>query len=276
NPAIDPIREELVMSHKAYIGGEGNLLDELPDQAQMLELETPVLTNADLAKLRETHLQQVRKPPTLSMLFPVAEGGAGLKEALDELCRQASLAVLDGHGLLILSDRGANEELAPVPSLLATGAVHHHLMRNGTRMRVGIIVETGEARAVQHFALLIGYGAGAVAPYLAFETIEDLVRRGNLNGVSDAREAKKNYVKAVTHGLLKVMSKMGISTVQSYHGAQIFEAIGISRTVIDRYFTGTASRISGVDLDVIATEGQMRHAKAYPITTRGERSLEHG
>src|SRR5690606_7466431 len=137
---------------------------------------------------------------------------------------------------------------------LAAAAVHHHLMRNGTRMRVGIIVETGEARVVQHFALLIGYGAGAVAPYLAFETIQDMVMNGSFPGLTDVRQAEKNYIKAITHGLLKVMSKMGISTVQSYHGAQIFEAMGISRSVIERYFSGTASRISGVDLDIIATE----------------------
>ncbi len=276
NPAIDPIREKLVMSLKNYIGGEGNVLFELPDQAHMLELEHPILTDEELSKVRHAHLQQLRMPPTLPMLFHVRDGETGLKQALDELCRQASHAVLNGHSLLILSDRGANEELAPVPSLLATGAVHHHLMRNGTRMRVGIIVETGEARAVQHFALLIGYGAGAVAPYLALETIEDMMRTRALPELTDAREAKARYIKAVTHGLLKVMSKMGISTVQSYHGAQIFEAIGISRSVIERYFTGTASRISGVDLDVIATECQIRHEKAYPITTRGEGVLSIG
>ena len=172
NPAIDPIREELVMSLKRYIGGEGNLLLELPDHAQMLELERPILTNQDIAKLRETHLQQVRQPPTLKMLYPVADGSTGLKAALDELCRLASLAIQQGHGLVILSDRGSNAELAPMPSLLATGAVHHHLIRNGTRIRIGIIVETGEAREVHHFCLLVGYGAGAINPYLAFETIE--------------------------------------------------------------------------------------------------------
>jgi glutamate synthase domain-containing protein 2/glutamate synthase domain-containing protein 1/glutamate synthase domain-containing protein 3 len=268
NPAIDPIREELVMSLKAYIGGEGNVLSELPDQAQMLELETPILTNAELAKLRETHLQQVRVPPTLPMLYPVAEGGAGMKEALDELCRQASLAVLNGYSLLILSDRGSNEQMAPVPSLLATGAVHHHLMRNGTRMRIGLIVETGEAREIHHFCLLTGYGAGAINPYLAFETLDQAAREGTLPGVNDGETAKKKYIKAVNKGLLKVMSKMGISTLQSYHGAQIFEAIGLSPEVVDRYFTGTASRISGVDLDVIAEECRRRHEKAYPKLAR--------
>jgi glutamate synthase (NADPH/NADH) large chain len=276
NPAIDPIREELVMSLKQYIGGESQLLLELPDHAQMLELERPILTNTDIAKLRETHLQQVRQPPTLKMLYPVAEGGAGLKAALDELCREASQAVHEGQSLVILSDRGSNPEYAPVPSLLGLGAVHHHLMRTGTRMRIGIIVETGEAREVHHFALLVGYGAGAVNPYLAFETIDHLVSSGSYPGLKDAETARKKYVKALDKGLLKVMSKMGISTVQSYHGAQIFEAIGLSPEVIDRYFTGTASRISGIDLDVIAEESRRRHQKAYPQLTQPSPLLELG
>jgi glutamate synthase domain-containing protein 2/glutamate synthase domain-containing protein 1/glutamate synthase domain-containing protein 3 len=276
NPPIDPIREELVMSLKQYIGGEAQLLLELPDHAQMLELERPILTNQDLAKLRETHLQQVRQPPTLKMLYPVAEGGAGLKAALDELCREASLAVHQGQSLVILSDRGSNADYAPVPSLLGLGAVHHHLMRNGTRMRIGIIVETGEAREVHHFALLVGYGAGAVNPYLAFETIEELVTSGAYPGLKDVETARKKYVKALDKGLLKVMSKMGISTIQSYHGAQIFEAIGLSPEIVDRYFTGTASRISGVDLDVIAQECRRRHEKAYPQNTQANSLLDLG
>jgi glutamate synthase domain-containing protein 2/glutamate synthase domain-containing protein 3/glutamate synthase domain-containing protein 1 len=276
NPAIDPIREELVMSLKRYIGGESDLLLELPDHAQMLELERPILTNQDIAKLRETHLQQLRQPPTLKMLYPVADGSAGLKAALDELCRLASLAIQQGHGLVILSDRGSNSELAPVPSLLATGAVHHHLIRNGTRTRIGIIVETGEAREVHHICLLVGYGAGAINPYLAFETIENMVTSGTFPGLSDAEVAKKKYVKAIDKGLLKVMSKMGISTAQSYHGAQIFEALGLSPDVIDRYFTGTASRISGIDLDVIAEECLRRHDKAYPRQTQAKALLDLG
>jgi glutamate synthase (NADPH) large chain len=276
NPAIDPIREELVMSLKQYIGGEAALLLELPDHAQMLELDRPVLTNQDIAKLRETHLQQVRQPPTLKMLYPVAEGGTGLKAALDELCRQASQAVHEGQSLVILSDRGSTADYAPVPSLLGIGAVHHHLMRNGTRMRIGIIVETGDAREVHHFALLVGYGAGAVNPYLAFESIDEMVRSGAYPGVKDAEAARKKYVKAIDKGLLKVMSKMGISTVQSYHGAQIFEAIGLSPDVVDRYFAGTASRISGIDLDVIAEECRRRHEKAYPTATAPTTLLDIG
>ena len=275
NPAIDPIREAMVMSLKAYIGGEGNILFELPDQAQMLELPDPILTNQDLAKLRETPLGTVRTPPTLPMLYPVAEGGEGLKSALDELCRQASLAVLDGHGLLILSDRGSTEHMAPVPSLLATGAVHNHLLRNGTRMKVGIIVETGEAREVHHFCLLFGYGAGAVNPYLAMESIHQLAQQG-APGLKEPEVARQKYVKAVNKGLLKVMSKMGISTLQSYQGAQIFEAIGLSPDLIDRYFTNTSSRISGIDLDVIADESRRRHEYAYPKTTEPTPYLDLG
>jgi glutamate synthase (NADPH) large chain len=276
NPAIDPIREELVMSLKQYIGGESALLLELPDHAQMLELDRPILTNQDIAKLRETHLQQVRQPPTLKMLYPVAEGGTGLKAALDELCRQASQAVHEGQSLVILSDRGSSADYAPVPSLLGLGAVHHHLMRNGTRMRIGIIVEAGDAREVHHFALLVGYGAGAVNPYLAFESIDELVRSDAYPGIKEIETARKKYVKAIDKGLLKVMSKMGISTVQSYHGAQIFEAIGLSPEVIDRYFAGTASRISGIDLDVIAEECRRRHEKAYPTTTEPTPLLDIG
>ncbi len=276
NPAIDPIREELVMSLKTYVGGEGNVLFELPDQSQQLELEHPVLSNDQLTKLRHGHFEQQRMPPTLPMLYRVKDGTHGLKAALDELCRQASHAVLNGHSMLILSDRGVSEELAPVPALLATGAVHHHLMRNGTRMKVGIIVETGEARDVQHLALLTGYGAGAINPYVAFETLDDMVLSGNYEGLHDAEVAKTKYIKSLNKGLLKVMSKMGISTLQSYHGAQIFEAIGLSPEVIERYFTGTASRIKGIDLDVITEESRLRHAAAYPTTKAAPTGLDVG
>ncbi len=262
NPAIDPIREELVMSLKTYIGGEGNLLNELPDQAQMLELPHPLLSNADMTKLRTARLTHVRTPPTLPMVYPVAEGASGLKSALDELCRLASVAVLNSHGLIVLSDRDVRPGMAPIPSLLATAAVHNHLMRTGTRMKLGIIVDTGEVREVHHFALLCGYGASAICPYLALETVEELARDGALPGVS-RRQASKHFVKAINKGLLKVMSKMGISTLQSYQGAQIFEAIGLSPELVERYFPGTASRISGIDLETIAEECRLRHDKAF-------------
>ena len=276
NPAIDSIREELVMSLKTYIGAEGNLLFELPDQAQMLELPHPILTNGDLAKLRHANIMHQRKPPTLPALFRVADGGDGLKAALDELCRLASIAVKNEYGFIILSDRGANAEFAPVPALLATAAVHHHLVRNGTRTKLGIIVETGEAREVHHFALLTGYGAGAINPYVALESLNDMVRDGSYTGISDPKQAESKYIKAINKGLLKVMSKMGISTLQSYRGAQIFEAIGLSPELIDRYFTGTASRISGIDIDVIAKECAMRHERAFPKRTAPTPLLEMG
>jgi glutamate synthase (NADPH/NADH) large chain len=242
NPAIDSIREELVMSLKTYIGAEGNVLFELPDQAQMLELPHPILTNDELSKLRHANVMHQRKPPTLPMLFRAAQGGPGLKAALDELCRLASVAVKNEHGFIILSDRGSNADLAPVPALLAVAAVHHHLVRNGTRTKLGIIVETGEAREVHHFCLLTGFGAGAINPYVALETLDDMVRDGTYPGLSDTKYAQQKYIKAINKGILKVMAKMGISTLQSYRGAQIFEAIGLSEELIDRYFTGTASR----------------------------------
>ena len=276
NPAIDPIREELVMSLENYLGGEANILFELPSQARMLHLEQPVLTNSDMAKLRFGHAETIGTPATIPMVFPVAEGGSGLKAGIDEMCRQASLALLNGHSVLVLTDRVATEYQAPIPSLLATAAVHHHLMRNGARMRCGIVVETGECREVHHFCLLIGYGAGAINPYVALDTISHLARTGQIPGLTDPELARKNYVKALGKGLLKVMSKMGISTMQSYHGAQIFEAIGLSPDVIERYFTGTVSRISGIDLEAIAQETALRHRAAFPTRTPRSRSLDIG
>lgn len=276
NPAIDPIREELVMSLDNYLGGEGSILFETPEQASMLHLSAPILSNDAMSRLRLGHASTIRTPVTLPMLFSAADGGVGLKAGLDELCRQASLSVLNGHSVLILSDRGANENQAPIPSLLATAALHHHLMRNGTRMRCGIVVETGDAREVHHFCLLIGFGAGAVNPYVALDTIDQYVKFGLLEGATDPELAKSKYKKAIGKGLLKVMSKMGISTLQSYHGAQIFEAIGLSPELIERYFTGTVSRISGIDLDVIAEEVRLRHAKAFPKRTQPSGVLDIG
>jgi glutamate synthase (NADPH) large chain len=276
NPAIDPIREELVMSLENYLGGEGNILFELPSQARMLHLKQPILTNADMAKLRFGHPETIGTPALVPMLYPVSEGGVGLKVGIDEMCRQASLAVLNGHSVLVLTDRPASEHQAPIPSLLATAAVHHHLMRNGTRMRCGIVVETGECREVHHFCLLIGFGAGAVNPYVALDTISQLARTGRIPGLTDPDLAGKQYIQAVGKGLLKVMSKMGISTLQSYHGAQIFEAIGISPDVIERYFTGVVSRISGIDLEVIAQESALRHRAAFPTRTPRGRPLDVG
>src|SRR5688572_17679545 len=270
NPPLDAIREELVTSLYTYLGREGNLLDETPAHAHLIKLKYPVISNTELEKLRQVATGDLRAV-TLPMLFNVAEGEAGLQKALEELLENAAKAVKDGASILILSDRGVDAERAPIPSLLATAAVHHHLIREGTRTQCGLVVETGEARESHHFCLLIGYGAGAINPYVAFETLADLDREGLLPPGMTYETAKKNYIKAANKAILKVASKMGISTVQSYRGAQIFEAIGLSQDVIDRYFTNTASRIKGVGLEVIARESLERHRKGYPpIRVNGE------
>src|SRR6202044_2112026 len=212
---------------------------------------------------------------TLPMLFRVAGGEKELERALDGLCRSASLAVKSRYTLLILSDRGTDQEYAPIPSLLALSAVHNHLVREGTRTQVALIIESGEPREVMHFALLIGYGASAVNPYLAIETLEDLAQRGRL-GNTKFETALKNFKKAINKGLLKVFSKMGISTLQSYRGAQIFEAIGLSKALVDRYFTGTASRIEGVGMDVLAREAKMKHDYALESVSEADTELDVG
>jgi len=274
NPPIDPIREEIVMSLKSTIGSEQNLFEETPLHCHQLELENPVISNVELEKIRRIAAGRLRSK-VLPTLFRVADGGQGLERALDDLCRQASEAIEQGYNILILSDRGHDETWAPIPSLLATAAVHHHLIREGTRTRCGIVVESGEPREVHHFCCLIGYGAGAVNPYLALETIIDMVRDGRIKGV-DEDTAVEHYLKAANKGVLKVMTKMGISTVQSYRGAQIFEAVGLNREVIDRYFTWTASRIEGVGLDVIAKECAMRHHDAYHVPSNLDGELDPG
>src|SRR5207247_1408891 len=203
------------------------------------------------------------KSTTLSTLYNVQEGGPGLERAMAELCGQASAAIASGHDFIILSDRGIDREHAAIHALLAVAGVHHHLIREGTRTKAGLILESGEPREVHHFALLIGYGAGAINPYLAFETLEDMIRQGQLQRL-EPDQAIKQFIKAADRGVMKVMSKMGISTAQSYCGAQIFEAVGLNKDVIDRYFTWTASRVSGVGLDVIAEEVKARHRHAFP------------
>jgi glutamate synthase (NADPH/NADH) large chain len=266
NPPIDPIREEMVMSLISYIGNERNILDETPQHCHTLRLPEPILGNRSLEKLRRVS-QGDFLATTLPTLFPVEDGEKGLERALDQLCRRASLAIKSGYSLLILSDRGIDEDYAPIPSLLALAAVHNHLVREETRSQVALIIESGEPREVMHFALLIGYGASAVNPYLAIETLEDMVMRGNLPAGLTFDEALAHYKKAINKGLLKTFSKMGISTLQSYRGAQVFEAIGLNKSLIDKYLTGTASRIEGVGLDVLAREAQMKHALAYrPVT----------
>src|SRR3989441_421856 len=247
---------------ESTVGPEGNLLAAEPGSCRQIVLKGPVLSNEDLAKL--AHVSALGfKAVTLPMLYPVTEGAPGLERAIEALQQRASRAIAGGHNVLVLSDRGVTRELAPIPSLLATAAVHHHLVRHGERTRCGLVVETGDARGVHHMCLLIGYGAGAVNPWVAFETLDDLIQEGVLAGL-DRAKAVKNYIKALNKGILKVMAKMGISTLQSYCGAQIFEAIGLNRAVVDRYFTGTASRVGGIGIDVIAEEVRQRHAAAYP------------
>ncbi len=262
NPPIDCIREEIVTSAETTIGSERNLLKPQPESCHLIELKSPILTNEEFAKLR--HINQPGfKSITLPILFKVAEGERELARAMDELCEQATRAINEGVNILILSDRGINKENAPIPALLAVGGLHHHLIREGTRTRVGLVLESGEPREVHHFSLLIGYGVGAINPYLAFETLDDMIRQGLLKDIKH-KEACKNFVKAAVKGVVKVISKMGISTIQSYRGAQIFEAIGLHHSVIDKYFTWTPSRVEGVGLDVIAKEVQIRHQRAFP------------
>jgi glutamate synthase domain-containing protein 2/glutamate synthase domain-containing protein 1/glutamate synthase domain-containing protein 3 len=274
NPPIDPIREELVMSLETTIGSEQNLFQETPLHGRQLHVKSPTLSDAELAQVQALDRPGLHAT-TLSLLFPAGSGGEGLRAALDLLCRRASEAVASGYTILVLSDRGVGADNAPIPSLLGTAAVHHHLIREGTRMQVGLVVESGEPREVMHFCLLLGYGAGAVHPYLAYETLRDLVAEGILKDV-DAEAAVRNYRKAVDKGVLKVMTKMGISTLQSYRGAQIFEAIGLSSEVVDRYFTWTASRIEGVGLDVLAREAELRHERAWRVSPALDGDLEVG
>ncbi len=274
NPPLDAIREELVTQIATPLGAEGNLLEPRPESCRQLWLDTPILDNEELAKIKQLDRPGF-KAITLAILYPVAEGAPGLARAMDELCQAASTAIEQGYTFIILSDRGVDEQRAPIPALLALSGIHHHLVRTGARTRVGLVVETGEAREVHHVSLLIGYGAGAVNPYLAFETLDDMIRQGLLNGV-DHKTAVKNYIKALSKGVVKVMSKMGISTIQSYRGAQIFEAVGLDHAVVDKYFTWTASRIAGIGLDVIAAEVAARHHRAYPERPRAEADLENG
>jgi glutamate synthase (ferredoxin) len=274
NPPLDAIREELVTSMESTIGPERNLLEPEPESCRQITVKSPILDNDELAKIAHVSARGFRAV-TLPMLFDPAAGGPGLERALDELRSRASQAIAGGATILILSDRGVDPRRAAIPSLLATAGVHHHLVREGSRTKCALVIETGDAREVHHMALLIGYGAGAVNPYLAFETLDDMIRQGILPGI-DHRHAVRNYIKALNKGVLKVMSKMGISTLQSYCGAQIFEAIGLDRDVVDRYFTWTASRIGGIGIDVIAEEVRQRHERAFPDRPVLEPELEWG
>ncbi|MBV8555501.1 MAG: glutamate synthase large subunit [Planctomycetaceae bacterium] len=276
NPPLDAIREELVTSVLTGIGGEGNLLMPAPESCRQIGLETPILDNDELAKLKRLDGWRGFKSVSLPILFPAAEGAAGMERALEELFRRATEAIEAGANLILLSDRGVDAEHAPIPSLLACAGLHHHLVRNGLRTRAGLIIECGDAREVHHFALLLGYGAGSINPYVAFETLDDMIRQGIIRPEYDHAEAVYRYRKAIKKGVVKVMSKMGISTIKSYRGAQIFEAIGLNEAFIEKYFDKTASRIGGVGLEEIAREALVRHARAYEAREVGPPILEEG
>ena len=268
NPPIDSIREGLVMALTNYIGSlSSNLLKETYEHCRLVKFDVPILTNTDLGKIKDLK-DDIFTHKIIPMVFPVKEGKEGLEAAIDKMLADAEKAVDDKKNYIILSDRGISEEMAPIPSLLAVAAVHHHLIKVQKRMQVGIIVETGEAREINHFALLLGYGASVINPYLAFAAIDHLVSEGKIE--KEYNEARKNYIKSIDKGLLKVLSKMGISTLRSYHGAQIFEAIGISQQLIDKYFTGTISKIGGVGLEEITKETLMFHGEAYKKETTPE------
>ncbi|MDO9379368.1 MAG: glutamate synthase large subunit [Nocardioidaceae bacterium] len=269
NPPLDAIREELVTSLGGLIGPEGNVLEPGPASCRMLQLPFPVIDNDELGKIRHVN-RHGDKPGYAAHVvrghYDVHGGGESLRTRLDEICAEVSAAIEDGARIIVLSDRHSSADVAPIPSLLLTGAVHHHLVREKTRTRVGLVIEAGDVREVHHVALLIGYGASAVNPYLAMESAEDLARNGVIVQGVEPEKAVRNLVYSLGKGVLKVMSKMGVSTVASYTGAQIFEAVGLSSDLVDRYFTGTTSKLGGIGLDVIAEEVRRRHAKAYPTS----------
>ncbi len=275
NPPIDPIREEIVMSLATSLGTERNLFDETPEHTHKLVLDQPILLNRELETLRHIS-HDVFSSRTLDITWRASDGPDGMGDALERVCHEAHEAISEGVNIIILSDRLVGPARASIPSLLAVASVQHHLVREGTRLRAGIVLESGEPREVHHFATLIGYGVSAINPYVMLETLDELVARGRIARAGENGEqvpltpeqAAQNTVKAIGKGLLKTISKMGISTIQSYRGAQIFEAVGLERELIDRHFTGTASRIGGVGLDVLATEALERHARAYPAGGR--------
>jgi len=274
NPPIDCIREEIVTSSETNLGPERNLLKPEPKSCRHIRLKSPILSNEDFEKLRHISHKDF-KSVTLPILYPADGGGKALEAALQKMYELASRAIRNGSNLIVLSDRGIGHEHAAIPALLAVAGLHHHLIREGTRTKVSIILESGEPRETHHFALLIGYGAGAINPYLAFETLDDMIRQGLLKGV-DHKTAVKNYVKAVTKGVIKTMSKMGISTIQSYCGAQIFEAVGLNKEIVDKYFTWTPSRIEGIGLEQVAEEVHRRHRHAFPDRQVNGQTLDVG
>lgn len=274
NPPIDAIREEIVTATGTTIGPERNLLQPEPESCRHIKLATPFLSNEEFAKLRH-----IRRPGfksiTIPILFTAADGAEGLRNAMQIMCEAADRVIGKGHNVIILSDRGVDAENAAIPALLAVSGLHHHLIRQGTRTKVGIMLESGEPREIHHYALLLGYGVNAVNPYLAFETLDDMITQGLLRGISHDK-AVKNYIKAATKGVVKILSKMGISTVQSYRGAQIFEAIGLKPELIDQHFTWTASRIGGIGLEEIAEEALIHHRRAFSNQEGRDKELDSG
>src|SRR5258708_17475120 len=262
NPAIDSYREELVMTLTVYLGREGNLLTETPEHARAIQLKNPIFSNLSMEKLLYWDNEHF-SITTLPMTFPVREGTAGLEKALDQLCKDAESKIDEGYSMIVLSDKGADPDNAPIPSLLACSSVHHHLVRIGKRTKTALIIQTAEAREVMHYALLFGYGASAINPYGAFAVINGLLEQGKLPKISNYIQAEDNYIHAIEKGVLKVLSKLGISTLRSYHGSQTFEAIGLSKAVVEKHFTGTDSRIGGIGLEEIAREVLMFHQRAY-------------
>ncbi|MBK8038990.1 MAG: glutamate synthase large subunit [Verrucomicrobiaceae bacterium] len=274
NPPIDCIREEIVTSPITTIGREGNLLDPKPESCHLIELKTPILSNEELAKLKGIASGEFASA-TLEITFDPKQGAKGLEAAMDALCAQADDLIKQGRNILILTDRGVSATKAPIPALLAVGGLHHHLIRKGTRTQCDIVLESGEPREVHHFCTLIGFGCGAINPYLAFETLDDMIRQGLLVNV-DHKKAVYNFIKAATKGVIKVASKIGISTMQSYRGAQIFEAVGLSKSVVDKYFTWTATRVEGSDIKVIAEEAIQRHMRGFPDRDSQVHALDVG
>jgi len=274
NPPIDSIREAIITSPITTIGRERNLLQPEPESCRLIKLQTPIISNAELVKLKAVHHPHFSSV-TLPMLFAPDTGVAGMESAIDEICRQADVAIASGTNVIILSDRGVGPDQAAIPALLAVSGLHHHLIRNGSRTRVGLVLESGEPREVHHYAVLLGYGCGAINPYLAFETLDQMIHDGVLNGI-EYDKACQNYIKAVTKGVIKIGSKIGVSTIQSYRGAQIFEAIGLDSSVIDKYFTWTASRLEGANLAVLAKEAILRHRHAFPDRETPDPTLDVG
>lgn len=274
NPPIDGIREEIVTSSSLPLGSSGNLLDLDRGHTACIHLEHPLLNNEQLNNLKHLHDDRF-KAVTISILYRADAGVRAMNRALDRVFREADQAIVGGANLVILSDRGVNEELAPIPALLASSGLHHHLTRREIRTNVGIVLESGEPREVHHFCTLVGYGVTAINPYLAFDTIRHMAEQGELEGL-DSAAAQRNYIKAAVKGMLKVISKMGISTMRGYHGAQVFEAVGLKQELIDKYFTMTSSRLEGIGLEEIAQESKMRHDSAYNKNDPGRDTLETG